>query len=219
VESAVEVGNMIMDGAVGDVVQVVNLAPHRLRPETRPDWFWKLEPSGGTLCDIGSHQIEQFLYYTQNTGAKIISAQRGNYATPDHPEFDDFGAATVLGDNGATQYFRVDWLNPDGLSTWGDGRLFILGTKGYIEVRKYLDVARDHVGDQIYYVDQHSEKHIPVAGKIGFPFFGEMILDCLNKTEKAMTQEHIFLAAELGVRAQNEAAVIDTTKFPRKYQA
>lgn len=211
VESAVAVGQMIEDGAVGNVVQVINLAPHRLNAPARPAWFWSREQSGGTLCDIGSHQIEQFLHFTKNTSATILSAQRGNYDHPEHPDFDDFGAATLLGGNGATQYLRVDWFNPDGLSTWGDGRLFVLGTKGYIEVRKYLDVAKDRMGDQIYFVDGQGEHHECVAGKIGFPFFGEMILDCLNRTEKAMTQEHIFLAAELGIRAQNEAMRIQPT--------
>ncbi|MBQ7339079.1 MAG: Gfo/Idh/MocA family oxidoreductase [Clostridia bacterium] len=216
VESAVAAGQMIEDGAVGQVIQVLNLAPHRLNAPSRPDWFWSQEQSGGTLCDIGSHQIEQFLHFTKNTSATILSAQRANYDHPEHPEFDDFAAATLLGGNGATQYLRVDWFNPDGLSTWGDGRLFILGTKGYMEVRKYLDVARDCVGDQIYYVDGQGEHHECVAGKSGFPFFGEMILDCLNRTEHAMTQEHIFLAAELGVRAQNEAIRIQPRADERR---
>ena len=215
VESAVAVGQMIDDGAVGRVVQVINLAPHRLSAASRPRWFWSLEESGGPLCDIGSHQIEQFLYYTKNTSAKIISAQRANYDHPEYPEFDDFGAATILGANGATQYMRVDWFNPDGLSTWGDGRLFVLGTKGYIEVRKYVDVARDRIGNQIYYVDGQGEHHECVSGKIGYPFFGEMIIDCLERTERAMTQEHIFLAAELGVRAQMEAIRIEPSEQGR----
>lgn len=205
VESAVVAGEMIQSGIIGRIVQVINIAPHRLSAKTRPDWFWSLEESGGTLCDIGSHQIEQFLYYTQNTSAQVLSAQLGNYNNPKYPEFDDFAAATILGGNGASQYMRVDWLNPDGLSAFGDGRLFVLGTKGYIEVRKYVDVANDKRGDHIYFVDDRGEYHFCVEGQRGTPFFGEMILDCLERTERAMTQEHIFLAAELAVKAQEKA--------------
>lgn len=215
VESAMLAGQMVEDGAIGDVLQVTCLAPHRLTPASRPEWFWDRILSGGTLCDLGSHQIEQFLHFTKNKSAKIISAQRANYRNPEHPDFDDFADANLIGENGATQYLRVDWFTPDGLGAWGDGRLFLLGTKGYIEVRKYLDIARDAVGDHIYLADAQGERYIKAAGSVGFPFFGDMILDCLEGTERAMTQEHIFTAAELGVRAQMEAVRLDTSKFGR----
>jgi hypothetical protein len=54
----------------------------------------------------------------------------------------------VLGDRG-TGYIRVDWYSPDGLGTWGDGRLFILGTEGYIELRKYIDIAGRKGGNHL----------------------------------------------------------------------
>ena len=208
VESAVLAGQLVNDGAIGDVVHVTCLAPHRLNEPSRPEWFWSREQSGGTLCDLGSHQIEQFLYYTKNKSAEVVSAQIANYTMPHRADFDDFGCAQLVGANGATQYFRVDWLNPSGLSTWGDGRLFLLGTKGYIEVRKYLDVARSTDGDNIYIVDEKGERYISARNTVGYPFFGEMILDCLNGTENAMTQEHIFTAAELGIKAQMTATKI-----------
>jgi hypothetical protein len=78
----------------------------------------------------------------------------------------------------------------------------ILGTKGYIELRKYVDVGRDKAGDNVYVVDDAGERFINVAGQVGFRFFGQLILDCLNRTEKAMTQAHAFKAAELCLRAQ-----------------
>jgi hypothetical protein len=131
-----------------------------------------------------------------------------NHGNPDKPELEDFGEASLLGNNGATNYIRVDWFTPPGLSTWGDGRTFILGDKGYIELRKYVDIARDRAGDHVYLVDQQKEQRFDVAGKVGFPFFGEMILDCLNRTDKAMSQEHIFKAAELCLQAQAAARKI-----------
>ena len=111
----------------------------------------------------------------------------------------------LVGDNGATNYFRVDWFTPDGLTTWGDGRLLILGTEGYIELRKYTNIATEASRDHVFVVDQEGEHHYHVSGQVGFPFFGEMILDCINGTEVAMTQDHIFKAAELCVRAQMQA--------------
>ena len=128
-----------------------------------------------------------------------------NKANPEYPELEDFGEAHLIGNNGTTNFIRVDWLTPNGLRVWGDGRTFILGTKGYIEIRKYIEVGRGEGGDQLYLVNDATEQHFSLAGKVGFPFFGELILDCLNRTEKAMTQDHAFKAAELCLLAQQKA--------------
>lgn len=136
-------------------------------------------------------------------------SQVGNYAHSEYPGLEDFGEAVLLGDNGATQHFRVDWFTPEGLSAWGDGRTFILGTEGYIELRKYVNVGTgDGMGDHVFLVNQKGERHYQVSGKVGYPFFGQLIQDCINRTETAMTQEHAFLAAELCVRAQNQAVKV-----------
>ncbi|MBL9216586.1 MAG: Gfo/Idh/MocA family oxidoreductase [Opitutaceae bacterium] len=202
VECAVHAGALVRGGAIGRVVQVLGLGPHRLNQASRPAWFFERARYGGILCDIGSHQFEQYLYYSGATDATVARAAVGNFANPDRPEFEDFGEASLLGDNGTSNYVRVDWYTPDGLGTWGDGRTVILGTRGYLELRKYVDIARDARGDQLYLVDDRGEHHLNLAGQVGFPFFGELILDCLNRTERAMTQAHAFKAAELCLKAQ-----------------
>lgn len=205
VESAVYAGQLIADGAIGRVLQVIGLGPHQLRAPVRPAWFFQKAKYGGILCDIGSHQVEQYLFYSGATGGRVIASTVANHAHPDYPELEDFGDCTIAGDNGTSNYFRVDWFTPDGLGTWGDGRTVILGTTGYIELRKYIDVARDASRDHVYLVDQHKEHHFAVEGQIGFPFFGAFIRDCLERTEHAMTQQHAFLAAELSLQAQAQA--------------
>nr|WP_145163989.1 Gfo/Idh/MocA family oxidoreductase [Paenibacillus terrae] len=209
VESAVYAGQLVQKGAIGRVIQVTGFGPHRLNAPSRPDWFFEKDKYGGILCDIGSHQIEQFLFYAGCKDAKVLHSKVANYNNPDYPELEDFGDATLVGDNGATQYFRVDWFTPDGLGTWGDGRTIILGTEGYIELRKYIDIARDPRGDHVYLVNRDGEQHFEVKGKVGYPYFGQLILDCLNRTENAMTQEHCFKAAELCLKAQEAAVRID----------
>jgi predicted dehydrogenase len=204
-EAAVFAGQLIEGGAIGRVLQVLGTGPHRLRAKTRPAWFFEREKYGGILCDIGSHQAEQFLYYAGAKSARVVHSQLANYHHPEHPELEDFGDANLVADNSATCYFRVDWFTPDGLGTWGDGRTFILGTEGYIEMRKYLDVARSAEGDQVYLVNGESEQHFQVTGKVGFPYFGQLILDCLNGTDHAMSQEHTFMAAQLCLEAQAQA--------------
>jgi predicted dehydrogenase len=205
VESAMHAGDLVHAGAIGRVIQVIGLGPHRLNKPSRPAWFFQRNRFGGILCDIGSHQFEQFLYYSGATDATITQSATANFANADTPEFEDFGEASLLGNNGASNYVRVDWFTPNGLSTWGDGRTIILGTKGYIELRKYVDVGRDRAGDNLYLVDDRGEQFLNVAGKVGFRFFGELILDCLNRTEIAMTQAHAFKAAELCLKAQASA--------------
>jgi predicted dehydrogenase len=203
-ESATAAAILIECGAIGRVLQVLGLGPHRLNAANRPGWFFHRESYGGILCDIGSHQIEQFLYFTGSSDATILSAAVANYHHPQTPELEDFGEASLVGDNGSSHYFRVDWFTPDGLSSWGDGRTIILGTDGYIELRKNVDICRDR-GNQVYLVNSQGEFRFSVATKIGFPFFGNLIRDCLERTDRAMSQEHIFKATELALRAQEQA--------------
>ncbi len=205
VESAMYATDLVQRGVLGRVISVIGLGPHRLGAPSRPAWFFERAKYGGILCDIGSHQFEQFLTYAGASDATVVHAAVGNFAHPEYPELEDFGEATLVADNGATNQVRVDWFTPDGLSTWGDGRTFIVGTKGYLELRKYVDVGREKTGNHVYLVDGHGEQHLPVEGKVGYRFFGELILDCLHRTEKAMTQAHAFKAAELCLKAQAAA--------------
>lgn len=208
VESAVHVGRLVSQGAIGRVLQVTGFGPHRLNAPSRPAWFFEKARYGGILCDIGSHQIEQYLAYSGATDATVVRAQVANHAHPETPELEDFGEALLVGDNGTSQYFRVDWFTPEGLGTWGDGRTFLLGTDGTIEIRKYIDVARNQSGNHVFLTDRHGEHYLALEGKVGYPYFGQLILDCLNRTEHAMSQGHAFKAAELSLKAQQQAARI-----------
>jgi predicted dehydrogenase len=204
-ECSVHAGRLVEGGAIGRVIQTLGTGPHRLNAKSRPAWFFERAKYGGILCDIGSHQVEQFFHFTAARGAQVRFAAARNAAHPGYPELQDFGECLLEADNGASGYFRVDWFTPDGLSTWGDGRLVVLGTDGYIELRKYVDIATGHGMDQLYLVNGTGEHRVSCAGKVGFPFFGELILDCLEGTEIAMTQEHTFKAAELSLEAQTLA--------------
>ncbi|GAK12275.1 Gfo/Idh/MocA family protein [Geomicrobium sp. JCM 19039] len=205
VESAVFAGQLIEEGAIGRVVQVIGTGPHKLKEGERSSWFFEKEKYGGILCDIGSHQVEQFLTFSGAKRAEVVFSRTENYAHPDYPELEDFGEVSLKADNGASNYFRVDWLTPDGLHSWGDGRTFILGTDGYIELRKNLDLMRSRESDHLFLVNHEGEQYFSLKGKVGLPFYHHLIGDCLHGTEKAMTQEHAFLASELSLKAQNMA--------------
>ncbi len=205
VEGSVCADELIKSGAIGRVLNVVGTGPHRLNADTRPEWFWDKEKYGGILVDIGCHQIEQIVHFAGAKDAKIISSRAGGYAHGRTTGFEDFGDAALVCDNGATGYFKVDWFTPDGLGAWGDGRTIVTGTDGYIEIRKYIDVAKTREGDHVYYVNNEGEHYISASGKYGFPFFGAMIRDCLDNTDAAMSQEYIFRISQLAIEAQENA--------------
>lgn len=208
VECAVYAGQLIERGAIGQVVQVMGTGPHRLGAPGRPAWFFDKDQYGGILCDIGSHQIEQIMFFTGAEDGRITMSRVANYHHPQYPGLEDFGEASLHLNTGASGYFRVDWFTPDGLGTWGDGRTFILGTEGFIELRKYIDIGREATGSHLYLANREGEWHLPVRGQVGYPYFGQLIRDCLDRTENAMTQEHAFKAAELCLLAERDADVL-----------
>jgi predicted dehydrogenase len=202
--ATVKAGELVQTGAIGKVIQTIGLGPHRMNTAARPDWFFDKKRYGGIITDIGSHQFDQFLFFTGSTKADIVASQVGNTSHPQFPKFEDFGDVMVKG-NGGTGYIRVDWFTPDGLATWGDGRLTILGTEGYIEIRKNIDIASAHTGgSHLYLVNRKETKYIDCS-TVPLPFGEQFVNDVLNRTETSMSQEHCFLATELALKAQKNA--------------
>ncbi len=201
--AAVKAGELIQAGAIGKVIQTIGMGPHRMNPKSRPDWFFDPEKAGGILCDIGSHQCDQFLFYTNSKEAEVSSSQVGNFNLPNYPNYCDFGDMNVRSSH-ATGYIRIDWFTPDGLGTWGDGRTFILGTEGYIEMRKYIDIAGRKGGNHLFLVN-HKETKYYDCSQVYMPYGEQLVSDVVNRTETAMTQDHCFLATELAIRAQKMA--------------
>ena len=204
--ATVKAGELVRAGAIGRVVQTIGLGPHRLNLPSRPAWFFEKERYGGILCDIGAHQFDQFLFFTGSKQAEVVASQTGNVNHPQYPGLEDFGDAMVRGDGGSG-YVRVDWFTPDGLSTWGDGRLTVLGTDGFIEVRKNVDIAGRAGGNHLFLVDKKETRHIDTSGQ-ALPYGEQLVDDVLDRTETAMSQEHCFLATELALRAQKQAQAL-----------
>ncbi len=201
-EAAIFAKQLIDRGVIGDICHVDIFAPHRLNPPSRPDWFWKREDTGGVLIDIGSHQFLQFLAYSGCNNATVDSARVKNYFNKEHPGLDDFGDATLTAENGITGYVRIDWLSPKGIQTWGDGKVVILGSRGYIELRKNCDIGKEKVSDTVYVCTEDGVFSESVAGKVGFPYFSALINDSRNGTDTAMPKEQTYNAIELAIKAQ-----------------
>jgi predicted dehydrogenase len=204
--ATVKAGELVKAGAIGKVIQTIGLGPHRMNTKSRPDWFFDKKYFGGIITDIASHQFDQFLFFTGSTEAKIVASQIGNVHHPQYPNFEDFGDVMVKGNKG-TGYIRVDWFTPDGLKTWGDGRLTILGTEGFIEIRKNIDIALHDGGNHLYMANNKETIYIDCS-KEPLPFGEQMVNDVINRTETAMSQAHCFLTMELALKAQKMAQKI-----------
>jgi predicted dehydrogenase len=207
--ATVKAGELVRAGAIGRVLQTIGLGPHRINAPTRPKWFFERERYGGILCDIASHQADQFLYFTGSTRADVVASQVGNLHHPQHPGLEDFGDMMVRGDRG-TGYIRVDWFTPNGLATWGDGRLTILGTDGFIEIRKNIDVAGRPGGNHLFLTDQKETRYVDCSN-VSLPYGELLVDDVVNRTETAMPQAHCFLATELVLKAQRGAQMVKLT--------
>jgi predicted dehydrogenase len=205
--ATVKAGDLVKAGAIGQVVQTIGLGPHRMTPATRPAWFFDGARFGGILCDIGSHQADQFLHFTGSTRGDVVASQVGNIHNQKYPAFEDFGDVVLRGDKG-TGYIRVDWFTPDGLATWGDGRLTILGTDGFIEVRKNIDIAGRPGGSHLFIVDGKDTRYVDCSA-VPLPYGEQLVSDVLNRTETAMPQSHCFLATELMLKAQAQAQTVN----------
>ncbi|HEY4571978.1 MAG TPA: Gfo/Idh/MocA family oxidoreductase [Kribbella sp.] len=210
VRCAVKAGELVRDGRIGQVVQTLGLGPHRegdrahlAGGDGRPEWFYDRERTGGIITDIGSHQFDQFLYYTGSRTADIVSSTVANYTHPDSPRMQDFGETTLRSET-AHGYVRVDWYTPQGLPTWGDGRLVILGIEGYIELRKYVDIAGRPGTDHLFVVDGAGTEYIDCSD-VELHYYSDVVHDVLNRTETACPQRHTFEVMRLAITAQNNA--------------
>jgi len=203
VRAAERASELVATGAIGRVVQTVGLGPHNIGLNPRADWFYQRRRYGGILCDIAAHQCDQFLHFTGSTQAEVVASHIANYANPNKPELEDFGEVLLRG-NGGSGYVRVDWYTPKGLGVWGDGRLTILGTDGYIELRKYIDIAGKPGIDHLFVVDQKETRRIDCSDQV-LPYGPRLLDDIRNRTETAMSQAHCFLATELALKAQAQA--------------
>jgi len=208
-KASVAAGELVKAGAIGKVIQTLGTGPHKMTPQGRPAWFFKKEQYGGILTDIASHQFDQFLFFTGSTRAEVVASQVGNVHNPQYPELEDFGDVMLRG-NGGAGYIRVDWFTPESFPVFGDGRLTILGTDGFIEIRKNIDIAGRERGSHLFLVDKKETRYIDTS-KQELPYGRQLVDDVLNRTETAMPQAHCLLAMELAILAEKNAQRLTLT--------
>jgi predicted dehydrogenase len=205
--ATVKAGELVKAGAIGQVVQTVGFGPHRVvgyEDRPRPDWFFQKQRIGGIINDLASHQIDQFLYFAGAASAEILSARTANVRFTQYPEFEDYGEL-LLQSGQASGFIRVDWYTPAGLPTWGDVRLFVLGTEGYLEVRKNCDIMGRDDGNHLFLADQKTTHYFDCHAH-PLPFGEQFVHDLETREETAVSQAHTFTVSELALQAQMMAA-------------
>ncbi len=193
---------LVRRGAIGRLVQTLSLSPHRLNRGLRPAWFFDRDAYGGIVTDIGSHQIDQFLIFADAQDCRI-SATIGAFGT-EPVGFEDF-AELVLETEAVRGYARVDWFTPDGLADWGDGRLFLTGTEGTIELRKNLDLLGRPGGDHLFLTDRTNTRHVSCAER-EVTYYRDFVRAVRERDMDEKTQRRVFNVTRLSLRAQAEAA-------------
>ncbi len=191
---------LVREGAIGRVVQTAGFGPHRLNRDMRPPWFFDPARYGGILADIGSHQIDQFLAFTGSTDTRIVASTVGVFDDPRQADFENFGEVLLRSDR-ACGYCRVDWFTPDGLPSWGDGRLTITGTEGSIELRKYVDIEGRPGTNHLFLAGRAGTRHIDCAAE-PVTYFRDLLADVRDRTATAMSQAHVWTVCRLALAAQ-----------------
>jgi predicted dehydrogenase len=194
---------VVRSGELGRLVQVISLAPHRLNRDLRPAWFFDRPAYGGIINDIGVHSIDQFLAFADVAEAEIVSATIGAFGT-EPPGFEDF-AEFILQTPAMRGYCRVDWFTPDGLPTWGDGRLFLVGTEGTLELRKNLDIEGRPGTDHMFVANRGTTRYVDCSG-LPVTYYRDFLAALRTRALSGMPQSQVFTACRMALTAQAQAA-------------
>ena len=157
---------LVADGAIGTVVQTVGLGPHRLQRPTRPSWFFEPEAvrRHHRRYRLASGRPVPGLYRLARK-PRSRPASIGNFSHDRTCRISRISASSCCDRSGRRAIVRVDWLTPEALPTWGDGRLTILGTTGYIELRKYIDIAGRPGKDHLFLVNGRGDDAYRLLGR------------------------------------------------------
>ena len=193
---------VVRSGELGHLVSLTSLAPHRLNRALRPDWFFERDAYGGIINDIGVHSIDQFLAFAGASDATIGASTIGCFGTSP-PGFEDFAEITLRSAT-MTGTMRMDWFTPDGLPDWGDGRLFLVGTEGTLELRKNLDIEGRAGGDHLLVANRNRTRHQDCS-ELQVTYYRDFLDDVRDRTGRMLDGGRVFSVCRLALRCQSDA--------------
>jgi predicted dehydrogenase len=201
---------ILRSGELGRLVHTTSLAPHRLNRALRPAWFFDTPAYGGIINDIGVHSIDQFLAFADASDAEIEYSAIGAFGT-EQPGFEDF-AELVLSTPSVRGYVRLDWFTPDGLPSWGDGRFFIVGTEGTLELRKNLDIEGRPGTDHMFVANRGATRYVDCS-RLPVTYYSDFIAGVASRSHTVMPQPRVFAGCRLALQAQARATRFAARRF------
>ena len=195
---------LVRAGRIGRTVNFIGLGPHKLSIEHRPAWMFDPALYGGILNDIAIHQVELFGWLTGQRVARFRS-RVGNFGTPQHPTFEDFGDAWFEGDDGTAGYVRVDWFTPDALPTWGDIRQLLVGTEGMLELRSNISLGSPDAKPALFLTTRSSPPEQVDASDVETAWAPQLVADIREGVNRLMPHNETFAALRAVLEMQKEA--------------
>lgn len=210
---AVKARQLVREGRIGRTVNFIGLGPHKLSIEHRPAWMFDPDLYGGILNDIAVHQVELFSWLTGERVARFRS-RVGNFATPQHPTFQDFGDAWFEGDGGTAGYVRVDWFTPDALPTWGDIRQMLVGSEGTLEIRNTVNIGSADPKPVLLLATRSTAPEAVDVTRVDVAWAPRLVADIRDGVNRLMPHEETFdaLRAVLSMQQQAERAGLRTNQ-------
>lgn len=119
---------------LGKIINIGIRKPHKLKPSTRPAWHFSKEQGGGIVIDLFVHDFDLLRWLTGDEIRGFDGMVTKNML-PEYPTFYDAAAVQVLLKDNTIAQLYADWHTPEASKTYGDGRIFVVGTEGYAELR------------------------------------------------------------------------------------
>ncbi|MGQ9632259.1 MAG: Gfo/Idh/MocA family protein [bacterium] len=199
--------NLIDRGELGRIVHFTILKPHKIVASTRPPWHFVKSQNGGIIADLAIHDVDLLRWYL-GCEVKSFHAYESQYTLLDKPAFSDNAEIFLIMENGATAFLRPDWLMPDAYPTWGDGRIFCVGTEGCAEIRTTGDPFAGTPGELIVTTNKSAPRKITPD-----PVGRNLAQDFIDRIEGRgiclLTHSEIFKSTETTLRIAEGAKRIE----------
>jgi predicted dehydrogenase len=131
----------IQTGGLGEIVGITSVGPHKLNPNTRPEWFFRRDEYGGIIGDLAVHDLDTALLFAPAQSAQV----RGWVRAVAPNGFAHYGVASVITPTTVISA-EVSWLTPQASDVHGDYRMRVVGTRGTLEIfwaRGRVEVVTD----------------------------------------------------------------------------
>lgn len=197
---------LIDEGTLGEIVHMGMRKPHLLNAPQRPAWHFDKQRSGGIIVDLLIHDFDLLRWLT---GREIVAVDgfMARAAESPHPGFYDAAGVQAVMDDGATAQLYADWHTPQSSWTWGDGRLFVTGTRGTLELRLEGDPLLGGGEALLLTTDREPLRRVTELGTA--PLITADFLSRMDGSAHALTHADLLAASEAAIAADEKAVRIE----------